>query len=111
MDTVCMQDYWMFSVISGSILYAVTHIDVGNVLKELPGDVLAARLYCLSGHLAIREPVPVPTVSVGCAGGGMVHTRCCDYSHRLAWVTNTQTVFERVAWILCNSLLHQKSTN
>lgn len=76
-----MQDYWMFSVISGSILYAVTHIDVGNVLKELPGDVLAACLYCLSGHFTIREPVPIHTVSVGCAGGGMVHTRCCDYSH------------------------------
>lgn len=59
-----------------------THVNVGNVLKQLPGDVFAAVLQGLRRHLAVRVPVSVHAVGVGGAGRGVVDPGGCHDAHR-----------------------------
>lgn len=64
-----------------SVLILLTHINVGNIFKELSGDIFAAGLQCFSWHLIVGVPVSVHTVGVGSTGRRMVDAGCRHYSH------------------------------
>lgn len=65
------------------------YLDVRDVLHQLPGNVLAAALQRVWGHLSIRVPVAVGRVGVGGAGCRVGHPRGGDDAHRLACITNS----------------------
>lgn len=59
------------------------HVDVG-VVHQLVGDVLAAVLQGLLGHVGISVPAPAGRVRVGCPGGCVLYPRGRHDAHRLA---------------------------
>lgn len=60
------------------------HLDVWDVFKQLVGDVFAALLDGLRGHLIVRIPVPVSRMRIGGTGRGVVDPGGGDDAHRFA---------------------------
>lgn len=58
------------------------------VVNKLVSNVFAAILCSFGGEVSIRIPASVGRVCITCSWRGMLHSGCCDNSHRFPW--NTQ---------------------